>query len=147
MIEDRDRTNSFENTDPEPINLYIGQKLKTILSDDARLAYAVVAVTQDHNAQKGCEMAKNKHDEAAQGVTRRDVIKGVGAGAAGLALTRNGPVQAGEVHGIDSAREPHVGEAVGESESHESQPAPDDVEEVLGFISPTYAIPFKIRRV
>ncbi len=92
-------------------------------------------------------MTKNNDNEAAHGVTRRDVIKGVGAGAAGLALTRTGPAQSGEVQGIDSARQPHASETVAKSDGHESRATPDGVDEVLGFISPTYAIPFKIPRV
>ena len=92
-------------------------------------------------------MTKNNDKEAAHGITRRDVIKGVGAGAAGLALTRTGPAQSGEVLGSDSARQPRAGETTGKPDGHESPTTPDDTDEVLGFISPTYAIPFKIPRV
>ncbi len=92
-------------------------------------------------------MAKNNDNEAAHGVTRRDVIKGVGAGAAGLALTRTGPARSGEVQGIESAPEPQASESVAKPDGHASRATLDDTEEVLGFISPTYAIPFKIPRV
>jgi hypothetical protein len=146
LSEDRDPTRDFNYADPEPINLYIDPVFKTILSDDVCLAYAVVAVLLGHNSRKGCEMAKNNQDEAARGVTRRDVIKGVGAGAAGLVLTRDGPAQPVKEHGDVSARDPHAGETVSESESHEVQSTPEEVDEVLGFISPTYAIRFKIPR-
>ena len=78
--------------------------------------------------EKGCEMAKNNDNEAVHGVTRRDVIKGVGAGAAGLALTRTGPAQSGEVQGIDSARQPHASETVAKSDGHESRATPDGVD-------------------
>ncbi len=90
-------------------------------------------------------MTKNNDKEAAHGITRRDVIKGVGAGAAGLALTRTGPAQSAEVQG--SARQPRAGETAGKPDGHESPTTPEDTDEVLGFISPTYAIPFKIPRV
>jgi hypothetical protein len=92
-------------------------------------------------------MAKNNDNKAAHGVTRRDVIKGVGAGAAGLALTRTGSAQSGEVQGSDGARESQAIESVAKPDGHESRATPDGTDEVLGFISPTYAIPFKIPRV
>ena len=92
-------------------------------------------------------MVKNNDNEAARGVTRRDVIKGVGAGAAGLALTRTGPAQSGEVQGSDGAMEPQANGTVGKPDGDESRATPDGTDEVLGFISPTYAIPFKIPRV
>ncbi len=111
------------------------------------MAYAVRVSNGGEYREKGCEMAKNNDNEAVHGVTRRDVIKGVGVGAAGLALTRVGPAQSGEVHGIDSARQPHASETVDEPDSHESLPTLDGTDEVLGFISPTYAIRFKIPRV
>jgi hypothetical protein len=91
-------------------------------------------------------MAKKNHEEAAQGITRRDVIKGVSAGAAGLALMHEGVARSGESPGVESAPEPLAGDINTDSEGHDSQPSADDGEEVLGFISPTYAIRFRIPR-
>jgi hypothetical protein len=91
-------------------------------------------------------MTKKKHDEPGHGITRREVIKGVGAGAAGLALMRDGAAQGGESRNFENEPKSPAGETTAGSRRRDSSPSPDDVEEVLGFISPTYAIPFKIPR-